>query len=604
MELNASNGAVGSDGTIDNALETTVSNLDGAAEGKFLIDNTGNLSVGSDNISAGDDVGITTTGDMTVGAQSVTSGSGDIDLDAGNDFTLANDGILDAGGQITIDVDQTGTVDADDGSTVELRGTVRTGDEKEVFISGGNEVDTFNITPSANTIINVEGNDPNPHCDGDEINLLNAGADTQFAGTQFNQADPHVTGSGFYTFTGAKNVVVKELEDDNVDPRIVNLSATNVDENGISTLSGQVIDLGSLGVHELRIDWRDESGVETVNLGAVSTNATIDDAGNFTVTHRYLDDNPTATPSDQYTVSVTVEDNCDDRETNQVTNLTVFNVAPSLVFDEIPFVQRNETTVVTGRYTDPGLQDTFTLEVDWVTGPGATFVISKVGELNVDDEIDSNTDRSKLRITSVDPGTGEVGFEVKHIYTVDSCYDIIVRVTDDDGGTVEDTKQALVYFLKPGPNTLGFFSFKGPNRLAGIDGIFRNLETEGFVAGVSAPDSGSGDSSVAMMPTFSGAGLPMSNISVTVRDAFGRKLATQTIDAGASGSWTVSFPGIDAARGPLVIEVSNQSSGTQDLYRFNLDENTAEKLFELLVPGQSVFSFPATFDDAFLKWIE
>src|SRR5207253_3254508 len=63
-------------------------------------------------------------------------------------------------------------------------------------------------------------------------------------------------------------------------------------------------DGGSADTHTVTIDWKDGSPLTSVALSAgVYT---------FSASHQYLDDNPTGTPSDTYTVRVRVLDNTPD----------------------------------------------------------------------------------------------------------------------------------------------------------------------------------------------------------------------------------------------------------------------------------------------------
>ena len=98
------------------------------------------------------------------------------------------------------------------------------------------------------------------------------------------------------------------------------LSAGVIDENGSVTLTGSFTDVGTLDTHTVMVDWGDgTSSPAAVTQGAGS--------GTFTATHQYLDDAPTATPSDEYTITVTVADD-DTRTMSASTLVTVENVAP------------------------------------------------------------------------------------------------------------------------------------------------------------------------------------------------------------------------------------------------------------------------------------
>src|SRR5205823_89997 len=86
--------------------------------------------------------------------------------------------------------------------------------------------------------------------------------------------------------------------------------------------------------------------------------------GAFDVTHQYLDDNPTGTASDTYTIGVTLTDDDTGAVTGSTTT-TVTNVAPVLDSLSATSVNENGTVHLTGTYHDTGTQDRHTLTVTW-----------------------------------------------------------------------------------------------------------------------------------------------------------------------------------------------------------------------------------------------
>ena len=86
----------------------------------------------------------------------------------------------------------------------------------------------------------------------------------------------------------------------NVAPAAVTVVATSpIAENGVTDLTVTFTDPGTLDGHTVEVDWGDGT-VETLAVAAGSRT--------FAATHQYLDDNPTSTSSDNYTVSVRVLD--------------------------------------------------------------------------------------------------------------------------------------------------------------------------------------------------------------------------------------------------------------------------------------------------------
>src|SRR2546426_2763388 len=85
----------------------------------------------------------------------------------------------------------------------------------------------------------------------------------------------------------------------------------------------------------------------------------------FSATHQYLDDNPSGTASDTYTISVSVTD--DDTGTDSgSTSVTVNNVAPTITSLSSPAsINESDTLTLTGTFHDPGTLDMHTLVIDW-----------------------------------------------------------------------------------------------------------------------------------------------------------------------------------------------------------------------------------------------
>ena len=115
------------------------------------------------------------------------------------------------------------------------------------------------------------------------------------------------------------------------------------------------------------ITWGPGEGSTTLNLLAgVLT---------FSASHQYLDDNPTVTASDVYSIGVTVTDDDGGSGTGS-TSLTVNNVAPSALTADLSDDDINEgdSTTFSGAFTDPGTQDTHTLTITWGDGSPNTVL--------------------------------------------------------------------------------------------------------------------------------------------------------------------------------------------------------------------------------------
>ncbi|MCL4876277.1 MAG: DUF11 domain-containing protein [Anaerolineae bacterium] len=268
-----------------------------------------------------------------------------------------------------------------------------------------------------------------------ELVNLAAGSTTFSVTHTYLDDDPTATASDNYTVevtltdddTGTANFS-DTVTVNNVAPTLSNVTLTPnpANENGTVTLAGDITDPGTLDTFVLSIDWDGAAGAgapELVNLAAGSTT--------FSVTHTYLDDDPTATPSDNYSVEVILTDD-DTGSSTQTVNLTVNNVAPTLsnVVITTP-INENDTVTLTGDFTDPGTLDTFVLSIDW-DGAGAG-----TPEL-------------------VNLAAGATTFSVTHTYLDDDptatgsdVYDVVVTLTDDDTGSDTETVNVTVNNVAP-----------------------------------------------------------------------------------------------------------------------------------------------------------
>ncbi|MCG8652558.1 MAG: PKD domain-containing protein, partial [Pirellulales bacterium] len=189
------------------------------------------------------------------------------------------------------------------------------------------------------------------------------------------------------------------------------------------TLDGIIQDAGLNDTFDVTIDWGDGS-VPTVILGVGS---------DFQAAHSYLDDVPTQTSADELNIVVTVVDTVDAGSTGTAEQtVEVVNVAPQLseldgVDPRLPLdpVGLGELVVITGLFTEQGVADDVSVEVDWgdgqVTGGTLTYTSALGGQL-----------------------------EVNHSYDTPGDHEITVRLLDDDGGVSNElTTTVSVVDLSP-----------------------------------------------------------------------------------------------------------------------------------------------------------
>jgi uncharacterized repeat protein (TIGR01451 family) len=205
----------------------------------------------------------------------------------------------------------------------------------------------------------------------------------------------------------------------NVAPHIANLSATDVNENGSTTLGGQIQDPGTLDSFSLAVDWGDGS-TDTYNLPAGTTT--------FTETHQYLDDNPTGTVQDAVTIGVGLQDD-DTGSASASTQITVRNVAPSLSNVSLtPAVDEGGTATLSGQIQDSGALDSFSLQVDWGDGSSNSYNLP----------------------------AGSTSFNEAHQYLDDNPtgtpqdnVDVKVTLQDDDSGSASASTSIIVRNVPP-----------------------------------------------------------------------------------------------------------------------------------------------------------
>ena len=201
----------------------------------------------------------------------------------------------------------------------------------------------------------------------------------------------------------------------NVAPALSGLlrSAATVNENEILTFSGSFSDPGLQDAFIITIDWGD-GFIENIARSSGSTS--------FTAAHRYLDDNPTGTPSDVYLIKVAVADESAN-SAEMLTTITVNNAAPKIENLTIAASAPHEdaTLTVSGTVSDDGTLDSHTLTVNWGDGSAA-------------------------QVLALSPAQT---FSANHLYNLPGSYTVIVTATDDDGGSTSASQ--LVIFANFAP---------------------------------------------------------------------------------------------------------------------------------------------------------
>ena len=208
----------------------------------------------------------------------------------------------------------------------------------------------------------------------------------------------------------------------------INLSSDTIYENDVVTIVGNFNDPNLLDTHQLVIDWGDGT-IETTTL-AVGIR-------DFSTNHQYLDDEPTGTLLDDYTISVTVSDNSG--SDTFTTTVTVKNVVPTIELDPVLAINEGGIATLTGTITDPGTLDTFTLDINWG-----------------DPLSPNNIEQYTYGVSATQSQT----FILTHQYLDDNPsstpqddYIIQVTLTDDDGGV--GTDNLIITIKNVAPTIIG-----------------------------------------------------------------------------------------------------------------------------------------------------
>ena len=246
-------------------------------------------------------------------------------------------------------------------------------------------------------------------------------------------------GASVLTFAGFEYVLP-------VDPAIggLALSAAEIDEGDVVSLTGDFIDPGSLSTHTVVIDWGDGSASTILNLPVGDRS--------FQAMHPYRDDNPTGTPWDLNTVTVTVIDNDLLTDTDDL-DIRVNNVAPEIAAFASDAVEcgnagEQDLVTVTGAFTDVGILDTHTAVVDWGDG-------------------------SQTNLAEADLACGVI--QASHAYAAGGLYTITITLTDDDTG--QDVAETLAIITGVGVlnGQLQIIGTRGDDQVTvnRADGVYR-----------------------------------------------------------------------------------------------------------------------------------
>ena len=287
-------------------------------------------------------------------------------------------------------------------------------------------------------------------------------ADDNPTGTSSDQNTISVTVRDDDTLQGVGSALVTVSD---AAPAVIGLtpSSANISEGAAAvTLTVTFTDAGTQDTFTATVSWGDGSPSETVAIGAGAN------PHSFTVSHLFLDDNPTGTPSDVNTISVTVRDDDTLQGTANVL-LTVNNVAPTIPASNVSALSINEgqSLTVTVTISDPGVLDTYTATLTWGDGATETFAFAHTPTTSAtfttsfthlyadDNPTGTPADLNRIRIQLVDDDTGAAGPLTVDTILVNNIAPRVTGISVSPAVISEnDTVTITVTFTDPGaPDT-------------------------------------------------------------------------------------------------------------------------------------------------------
>src|SRR5262249_6597076 len=134
----------------------------------------------------------------------------------------------------------------------------------------------------------------------------------------------------------------------------------------------------------------------------------------------YLDDNPTGTASDVYSIGLLLTDSANAQVTSS-TSTRVNNVVPTVNAGSNATINEGSLFSSSGSFTDPGTMDTWSATVNYGDGSGVQ-------------PLTLNSNKT---------------FALSHTFADNGAYTVTVRVQDDDLGVGSNTVTVTVQNVAP-----------------------------------------------------------------------------------------------------------------------------------------------------------
>ncbi len=235
----------------------------------------------------------------------------------------------------------------------------------------------------------------------------------------YGQDGPRTVGLQVTNSSGYVDTASVSFNVTNVAPTVAGTLSGSTSEGALVTLDATITDPGWLEPLEGTVNWGDGTG--TQDLTGVLENGQPTATLTATATHRYGDNGT-------YTIEICGSD--DDTETCVNRSWSVVNVIPSVSLQAITPIDEGGSVEVNGSFTDPGWLDTHTATIDLGDGNGQQPVT--------------------VTKTEGGPGTPDSGtFSLTAPYGDDGVFAVTARVTDDDSGTGQASRNVTVSNVNP-----------------------------------------------------------------------------------------------------------------------------------------------------------
>ena len=141
-----------------------------------------------------------------------------------------------------------------------------------------------------------------------------------------------------------------------IDPSLLSLSADTINEGDTATLNGSFVQFNNDDPHTVTVNWGDGSASTQFQLAP--------DVFTFSVPHQYVlagDDSITVTVTDSFGYSASAQ-----------TSITVHEVPPVIPAGGLKLssstINEGGSVALTGKFIDPGILDTHTVDINWGDG--------------------------------------------------------------------------------------------------------------------------------------------------------------------------------------------------------------------------------------------